>query len=210
MSSKSARFLQDLINRRSIRKLSKGPPILPDEHLINLVRQTVKHSPSAFNSQSSRAIILLGSEHDIFWSEDVPTAVKSANNDQAWLERIMPKLPMFGVATGTVLFFESEAVVKANQERSPAFASLFPYWSHQASGIAQSNTWTALSAEGYGCNLQHLNEVGPSFIKKHGLPEDYKLIAQLVFGVPNEMPGEKSFLPDEQKVKVFGASTAQL
>ncbi|KAK0544942.1 type II nitroreductase [Tilletia horrida] len=187
MSSKSARFLQDLINRRSIRKLSKGPPILPDEHLINLVRQTVKHSPSAFNSQSSRAIILLGSEHDIFWSEDVPTAVKSANNDQAWLERIMPKLPMFGVATGTVLFFESEAV-----------------------GIAQSNTWTALSAEGYGCNLQHLNEVGPSFIKKHGLPEDYKLIAQLVFGVPNEMPGEKSFLPDEQKVKVFGASTAQL
>ena len=75
MSAASKAFLAAITARRSIYALSKKP-ILADQDVIKLVQQTVKHSPSSFNSSSSRIVILLGNDHDHYWNEIVPNELK--------------------------------------------------------------------------------------------------------------------------------------
>ena len=59
-------LLDAMKERRSFYAIGKES-ILPDEKIIELVEQAVKHVPSAFNSQSSRVLVLLGKEHDRLW-----------------------------------------------------------------------------------------------------------------------------------------------
>lgn len=66
--------------------------------------------------------------------------------------------------------------------------------------------WTALEAEGLGANLQHYNPlIDAKVAEEWGVPANWKLSAQLVFGGKAAEAGEKTFLPVEQKYKVFGA-----
>jgi len=61
--------------------------------------------------------------------------------------------------------------------------------------------WTALEAEGLGANLQHYNPiVNQKVAAQWGLPEDWELDAQLVFGTSKS---GKPSLPKEFK-KVEG------
>ena len=53
-------------DRRSIYALNKESPI-SDEAIEELVKQTVLHAPSFFNTQSARLVVLLKKEHDVFW-----------------------------------------------------------------------------------------------------------------------------------------------
>jgi uncharacterized protein len=59
-------FLDTLAARRSVYALKKESPI-PDSRLRDIVAQVIKHTPSAFNAQSTRAILLLHGEHDKLW-----------------------------------------------------------------------------------------------------------------------------------------------
>ena len=59
----SNQFL-DLINkRRTIYAVGKNVEQSP-EYLTELIQHAIKQSPSSFNSQSSRAVILFNDEHD--------------------------------------------------------------------------------------------------------------------------------------------------
>ena len=73
-------------------------------------------------------------------------------------------------------------------------------------GMHQFAMWTALEAEGLGCNLQHYN---PIIDEKVGaewdVPKDWKLDSQLVFGTTTEQAGEKTFLDMGERFKVYGA-----
>jgi len=40
---------------------------LNDDELLALVQRTVKHTPTAFNSQSARAVLVLGDKHRQLW-----------------------------------------------------------------------------------------------------------------------------------------------
>ncbi|KAK0554509.1 type II nitroreductase [Tilletia horrida] len=205
MTSKTANFLKEISTRRTIYQLSKTPKILDDKDILALVRQTVKNSPSSFNSQSARAVVILGDEHDKFWGETVPAVLKEHIKDEESLKRNLGRLDGFKAAAGSVLFFESQNIVEGFQKNIPAYAHLFPEWSQHGSAMAQIHTWTALELEGYGANLQHYNGAGDAFLKEHDLPSDYKLIAQVVFGAPQGPPGDKEFLPEDERVKSFGA-----
>ena len=62
----SNQFL-DLINkRRTIYAIAKHVEQSP-EYLTDLIQNAIKQSPSSFNSQSSRAVILFNTEHEKFW-----------------------------------------------------------------------------------------------------------------------------------------------
>ena len=58
--------MKDLLNsireRRSIYSIAKKSPI-SDERIRELVSLAVMHTPSAFNMQSQRAVLLLGNHH---------------------------------------------------------------------------------------------------------------------------------------------------
>lgn len=78
---------------------------------------------------------------------------------------------------------------------------IFISWCIANSGLV----WTALESEGFGANLQHYSPlIDEQIAKQWSLPASWKLDAQLVFGTPTGQAGEKTFLPLEERFKVFG------
>jgi predicted oxidoreductase (fatty acid repression mutant protein) len=73
--------------------------------------------------------------------------------------------------------------------------------------MLQFAVWTALEAEGLGANLQHYNPlVDVKVAETWKLPATWKLTAQMPFGAKTVAEAaEKTFLPLEEKFKVFGA-----
>lgn len=59
-------FLQAIKVRRSIYAIGSHLPI-SEEKITEIVTTAVKQSPSSFNSQSSRAVILFGAQHKKLW-----------------------------------------------------------------------------------------------------------------------------------------------
>ena len=68
-------FLDLIKTRRSIYQIANSSPI-SDEDIIEIVNEAVKHSPTAFNSQSSRVVILLGTHHEKLWDITTETLRK--------------------------------------------------------------------------------------------------------------------------------------
>ena len=82
-----------------------------------------------------------------------------------------------------MLFFEDQKVVEGMQEEYKVFAEHFPTWATQSDAMLQFTLWTAFEAEGLGANLQHYNPLVNERVKKEwGIPEKWKLNAQLVVG----------------------------
>ena len=53
-------------NRRSYYAIENKSPI-SDKEIREIIEHAVKYVPSAFNSQSSRVVLLLGENHDKLW-----------------------------------------------------------------------------------------------------------------------------------------------
>lgn len=92
------------------------------------------------------------------------------------------------------------------QEKFALYADRFPVWSSHSTAMLQWAVWTALDAEGLGANLQHYNPlVDERVASTWNVPADWKLSAMLVFGGKTGEAGPKTFLPQEDKFKSFGA-----
>lgn len=193
--------LEVIKKRRTQYALGKNLPIGREETTA-LIKEAIRHSPSSFNSQSSRAVILYGAESDKFWS-----FVKEA------LRKIVPadafpaseqRIDGFAAGAGTVLFFEDQEVIANLQEQFSLYADNFPVWSEHSTGIAQFAVWTTLANAGIGASLQHYNPLIDADVQKEwGVPASWKLRAQMPFG-SNEAPiGDKTFMDDDKRFKVF-------
>jgi predicted oxidoreductase (fatty acid repression mutant protein) len=195
-------FLKAIKERRSIYGLSKDA-VISDERVEELVGEAVLHSPTSFNSQSSRVVILFGEQHDKFWNVIVKEALRKVV-PEANFTPTEEKLASFQSGRGTVLFFEDQDVIKSLQEQFALYADNFPIWSDQASGILQYVVWTALSDEGVGASLQHYNPlIDEAVANEFNIPASWKLRAQMPFGKPTAAPGEKEYKPLAERVKVF-------
>jgi hypothetical protein len=195
-------FIDALAKRRTQYALGKNLPRSRDE-VVDLIQAAVKHAPSSFNSQSSRVVTLFGAESDKLWNitkEELRKIVPAENFAQT-----EAKLDSFAAGAGTVLFFEDQDVVKGLQEQFPLYADNFPVWSEQASGMAQLAVWTALSEAGIGASLQHYNPVIDASVEASwNIPATWKLRAQMPFGSHEAEIGEKAFMDDAERFKVFG------
>lgn len=189
--------------RRSLYVLNKDLPISTSE-VRQIVEHAVKHTPSSFNSQSTRVVVLFGAEHEKLWDIAIAELRKIVPADK--FEPTENKLNMFKAAAGSVLFFEDQSVVKGLQEQFPPYAANFPVWADQADAMVQYAIWTTLSAAGVGANLQHYNPVIDAEVAKTWqIPADWALRAQLVFGGIGAPAGEKTFQAIEERLKVYGA-----
>ncbi len=63
-------------NRRSIYNIGKNVSLSQDE-ISELVKEAVKESPSSFNSQTARAVVLFGASHNRLWDSTDFGAEKS-------------------------------------------------------------------------------------------------------------------------------------
>lgn len=189
--------------RRTIYALGKNVN-LSNQELVTIIEEAIKNSPSAFNSQSSRALILFGQESEDFWNVLTANELEKVTPAEAF-ENTKAKLASFAAGVGTILFFEDQDVVKGLQENYALYADNFPTWSEQAHGIALYSTWMALAEVGVGASVQHYNPlVDQELAVKYDLPTNWKLRAQVPFGSIEAPAGEKTFMNDEDRFKVFG------
>lgn len=194
-------FYSVLKERRSYYAINKDVQVT-DEKIKEIVEFAVKHTPSSFNSQSARIVVLTGEAHDKLW--DIITETLRKVVGEGDFSGTQQKMDSFKAGYGTVLFFEDEAVIKSLQEQFALYAENFPIWSNQASGMHQLVVWAGLEAEGLGASLQHYNPLIDDEVKKEwNIPAEWKLIAQMPFGNPTAEPGDKEFQPLEDRVKFY-------
>ncbi|PKF90305.1 nitroreductase [Bacillus sp. BA3] len=194
-------FYTAIKDRRSFYGINKEVGV-SDEKIKEIVEFAVKHTPSAFNSQSSRLVVLTGSAHDKLW--DITTQALKKAVGEGDFSGTQQKMDSFKAGYGSILFFEDESVVKSLQEQFATYADNFPIWSQQTSGMHQLVVWTALEAEGMGATLQHYNPLIDDEVKKEwSVPSNWKLIAQMPFGNPTAQPGDKEFKPLEDRIKFY-------
>ncbi|WP_020615063.1 nitroreductase family protein [Paenibacillus daejeonensis] len=194
-------FLEAVKSRRSIYGISKEQ-VGTDNELKHLIEEALLHTPSAFNSQSARIVLLLGEQHDKLWEITTETLRAVVPADQ--FSSTEEKMGAFKAGYGTVLFFEDQSVIQGMQQQYVTYQDRFPTWSEQSSGMHQYVIWTALRLQGYGASLQHYNPlIDEQVSAEWDLPETWKLIAQMPFGKPTAEPGDKSFQSLEGRFKVF-------
>lgn len=194
-------FYEAMKERRSIYAISKESPI-SDERIKEIVEDVVKHVPSAFNSQTTRTVILLGESHDKLWNITMETLRKVVPADN--FASTEEKINSFKAGHGTVLFFEDFAIVEGLQKQFELYKDNFPVWATQTSGMMQFAVWTAFATEGLGASLQHYTELIDDEVRKEfNIPNNWKMLAQMPFGEILAPAGEKTFTPIEDRVKVL-------
>ena len=117
-------FSEALKHRRTYYSITNQSPI-PDQEIECIVNMTVRHVPSAFNSQSTRVVLLLGESHKKLW-QIVKDALKKIVPAEAFVKTEEKIDNSFACGYGTVLFFEDQKVVKGLQEAFPSYQDNFP------------------------------------------------------------------------------------
>ena len=85
-------YFTDLqIKRRSIYALGKDLE-LSNQELIETIQGAVLNTPTAFNSQTSRVVILLDEESDAFWNEIAYSELEKLLRQQKNVWQVLLKL----------------------------------------------------------------------------------------------------------------------
>jgi len=96
-------FMQTVALRRSIYALNATSPI-SDARILDLTHQTLRGVPSAFNSQTTRLVVLLKAEHVRFWAMARDVFLADVQDDKA-KEALAAKMDGYAKAYGSVRFF---------------------------------------------------------------------------------------------------------
>lgn len=191
-----------LLHRRSYYALNAESPV-DDAQIEACLRLVVKHVPSAYNSQSTRLVLLLHEHHAALW-EMVERALQARVSVDDF-PRTKSKIETgFASGYGTVLFYEDMAVVRDLQQRFPLYAGNFPVWAEHTSAMHQLVVWMKLEDMGLGASLQHYNPLIDKEVQEHwGLSDSWRLIAQMPFGLPAGEPDKKTFQPVDSRIRIF-------
>ena len=188
--------------RRSIYALGDQVTASPEE-IFDLVKTTVRNSPSAFNSQTVRAVVLFGKSSDKVW-EIVEDALRKIAKSPDAFEQTKSKIDSFKAGYGTILYFTDTTIVHQLENDYPSYAANFANWAEQGLGGAQQAVWTALAEQGIGASLQHYNPLIDDAIHQvFNLPADWQLRAEMPFGSIEAPAGEKAQLDDEEMFKLI-------
>lgn len=194
-------FGEALEHRRTYYSITNQSPI-SDEEIEAIINLAVTHVPSAFNSQSTRVVLLLGENHQKLW-QIVKDALRKIVSPEAFKSTEAKINGSFACGYGTVLFFEDQLVVRALQEAYVPYKDNFPVWSSHTSGMHQLAIWTMLEDAGLGASLQHYNPLMEEEVRRTWeLPSSWHLIAEMPFGAPAAPPAGKEVKPLSDRVKV--------
>lgn len=197
-NEKEPTFSEAIESRRTIYNLEKSISI-SDEELEGIISHAVKHVPSAFNSQSTRIVLLLNDKNEKFWETTKSILEETMGQDRDF-EPTRQKIDNFKHSHGTILYYEDQSVINALQDKMPNFYENFEIWSNQANAMHQYAIWTALATQGIGASLQHYNPiVDEATASEFDIPKTWKLIAQMPFGDVREEAKEKEIKPIEDR-----------
>lgn len=195
-------FKEALKHRRTSYNISNSSPI-SDNEIKEIIDFAVTNVPSAFNSQTTRVVLLLGENHTKLWNITKDTLRKIVP-EEAFGQTEAKINNSFNCGYGTILFYEDTEIVKNLQQAFPLYKDKFPVWSQQTSAMHQLAVWTMLEDAGFGASLQHYNPlIDEAVAKEWAINPNWELIAEMPFGTPTQQPGEKEFKPLDQRVLVF-------
>lgn len=191
-----------LKNRRSIYALGKNVTE-KDEDIVNAIEDVIAESPTAFNSQTTRAVFLFGDKHDQLW-DIVADRLKSEVPNEAAYAKTKAKIDGFKAAYATIMWFTDTDVVKNLEENFPLYKDNFYDWSEQGLGIATIGAWTTLANSGMGANLQHYNPIIDDLVRDaFDIPANWRLRAQMPFGSVEAPAGEKDYMDRAERFRVL-------
>lgn len=194
-------FRTAILKRRSYYDIS-GKSSISDAAIKEIIDFAVMNSPSAFNSQSARVVLLLGAQSKKLWEIVRETLRKIVPADQ--FKPTDDKINGFAAGYGTILFYEDWSVIEQLQKDYPLYKDAFPGFSCNSAGMLQHVVWVMLRDAGMGATLQHYgNLIETQTHKAWGLDPKWRLIAQMPFGIPNSEPDGKEQMPLDARVKVF-------
>lgn len=121
----SAQFFEAIKKRRTYYVLTNASPV-PDARIEGIVKDAVLHVPSSFNSQTSRVVVLLRTDHARLW-DITAESLKPVAPAAQWPTTVK-KLESFKAAYGTILYFEDEDAVRGLQKQFPLYQDSFPIW----------------------------------------------------------------------------------
>ncbi|MEY8442592.1 nitroreductase family protein [Lactobacillaceae bacterium 24-114] len=188
--------------RRSIYALGDNLSQSPEE-IFDLIKVAVKNSPTAFNSQTVRAVVLFGNKSDKVW-EIVENALRKIAKDEESFSKTKAKIDSFKAGYGTILYFTDSTIVRQLEENYPTYADNFANWAEQGLGGAQQAVWTTLAEQGIGASLQHYNPlIDDAIHEAFGLPKEWQLRAEMPFGSIEGLPTAKDSLDDDKMFKLI-------
>lgn len=141
MHNLASSILEGLKGRRSIYALTNESTISHDR-IEELISEAILHTPSPFNSQATRIVVLLKEEHEKLW--DIAREVAMASVSAELFEKLyQPRIAGFRAGYGTVietsdpsdevaliipqvLFYEDPAPIKPLEEKWPMLKDEFP------------------------------------------------------------------------------------
>lgn len=166
------------------------------------IREVVKQVPSAFNSQTTRVVVLFDEANNKFWDHiyNVQKDILDGGM-QDWMSGVVTGAKN---GIGTVLFFEDLDAAK----KMPTEGARTEAYKQNNNANAQYAVWLALAEMDLGASLQHFNvgyEQGfdKATREMFNLPETYEMIAQMPFGSIEQEAGEKEHIDTDVQVKVF-------
>ena len=193
---------QAFTERRSIYALGDNLPVKP-QAIIDIAERTILNTPSAFNSQTTRLVVLFGKQHKQLW-DITETHLRKAVGSNDFLGS-KQKMDSFRAAVGTVMFYEDKEVIQSLQDKFELYADKFPVWAQQTSAMHQYAMWLELSALNIGANLQHYNPlINSDIASAFSIPKQWELVAQMPFGNIVEPAGKKNYQSASERIKVFG------
>ena len=188
--------------RRSIYALGDQLTNSPEE-IYDLIITAIKNSPTAFNSQTVRAVVLFGKSSDKVW-DIVEVALKEVVKDPQAFAKTQQKIASFRAGFGTVLFLTETDTVHELEKQFPYYADNFADWAEQGLGGAQQAVWTALAEQQIGASLQHYNPlIDDAIHQAFNLPDSWQLRAEMPFGSIEAPAGNKDFRDDSEKFKLI-------
>ena len=195
-------FKEAIKNRRTFYQID-NKSTLSEKELLDLIRFAVEHVPSAFNSQTTRVVLLTGEAHQKLWNI-VKNTLRKQIPAEAFVKTEQKIDGSFACGYGTILYFEDMSIVHALQEQFSTYKDNFPVWAEQTDAMHQFAIWTMLEDAGMGASLQHYNPLIDDEVRKvWNLSDDWKLIAQMPFGVPVAQPGFKEVKSLDERVFEF-------
>lgn len=195
-------MLDLLKQRRTIYSLGREK-IVSQEKIMEIVQENIKHLPSAFNSQSTRIVVLFGEQHDLFW-EKTKDCLREIVPSEGFEQTETKINTCFKAGYATILFYEDQEIVEELCKKFPAYSDKFPIWAEHANAMAQLALWTQFAELKLGASLQHYNPViDEMVIKTWQIPRKWKLIAQMPLGSILQPAAERTYLPIENRVLIY-------
>ena len=155
---------------------------LNKKDLINLLRKIIYYSPSPFNVQSSKIVLLNKKSHHLLWTTVVEEFLKKNNNGDL-LDSDKARIKREDKAYGTILFYKDERVIEEFKEKLDAYEQKsLDSWCIEESAMLQMNIWNELRLRNIGAHIVHFDDIDEEVSVAFDIDKNYKLVAMMVFG----------------------------